>query len=474
MIDADPPAPVGAAAQGAWSTIGEALRGSRRDFTKMPIGRAVFLLAVPMVLEMAMESLFGVVDIFVVSKLGADAVAVVGLTETLLSMLYALALGFSIAATAVVARRIGEKDTEGAAIAAVQVIAVAILASGVIGILGALNGPRLLALMGASPAVVELGAGYVTLMLGGNVSIVLLFVLSAVFRGAGDASIAMRALWLANLLNIILLPVFVFGVGPLPAMGVTGAAIATNIGRFTGVAYLLAALTRAGGRLRLRPRHVRANLDTAAGLMRIAGTGTLQILVETTSWLGLVRILADFGSASLAGYTIAIRIAIFALLPSMGLANAAATLVGQNLGAGRPDRAERSVWVATLFNMVFLGLVGIGFVVFTEPLVRLFTQEEDVVVFGVECLHIIAFGFFFYACGMVAVQAFNGAGDTATPTYLSLVSFWLFKIPLAYVLALTLEMGPSGVFYAIAAAYSLHALASVAMFRRGGWKAMKV
>ncbi len=367
---------------GVWATIREALRGSRQDFTEVPIGRATFLLAVPMVMEMVMESLFAVVDIFWVSKLGADAVATVGLTESILAIIYAVALGLSTAATAIVARRTGEKNPDGAAVAAVQVIMVSILASIAIGVGGVLFGPRVLALMGASPSVVEMGSSYAVLMLGGNATIVLLFVLNAIFRGAGDAATAMRSLWLANILNMALGPCFIFGIGPLPEMGVVGAAIATNLGRGIGVAYQLLVLTRGSGRVTVLRRHVRAHSEVMIGLLRVAGNGTLQMLVETTSWLGLVRILSDFGSTALAGYTIAIRVAVFALLPSWGMANAAATLVGQNLGAGKPDRAERSVWVGGLYNFVFLETVGIGFFALSEPIVRFFTAEAGCVLWS--------------------------------------------------------------------------------------------
>ncbi|MGH7232038.1 MAG: MATE family efflux transporter [Nitrospiraceae bacterium] len=459
---------------GVWATIREALRGSQQDFTQVPIGRATILLAVPMVMEMAMESLFAVVDIFWVSKLGSDAIATVGLTESLLAMIYAVALGLSTAATAVVARRTGEKDPDGAGVAAVHIIAVSILVALVIGAGGALFGPSLLALMGASPSVVATGSGYAQLMLGGNITIVLLFVLNAIFRGAGDAATAMRSLWLANILNIVLGPCFIFGLGPLPEMGVTGAAVATTIGRGLGVVYQFFVLTRGRGRVTVRKQHVRADAEILGGLMRIAGNGTLQMLVETTSWLGLVRILSEFGSAALAGYTIATRVMVFALLPSWGMANAAATLVGQNLGAGKPDRAERSVWVAGLYNFVFLGVVGLALTILPDPIVGIFTSEASVGAYGVDCLRILAFGFLFYAYGMVIVQAFNGAGDTMTPMLLNLACFWVFKIPMAYLLAVPGEFGPRGVFVAVTVAYSVQTVAGILLFRRGRWKNERV
>jgi putative MATE family efflux protein len=464
----------GAERQGVWSILREAIRGSQQDFTTIPVGKAVFLLAVPMVLEMAMESLFVIVDIFWVSRLGADAVATVGLTESLLATIYAVAVGLSMAATAVVARRTGEKDPEGASRAAVQVIAVSLLSGCAIAIPGFLFGAELLSLMGGTPSVVATGSGYTTVMLGGSVTIILLFILNAIFRGAGDAATAMRTLWMANGLNMILGPCFIFGLGPIPEMGVTGAAVATTIGRGAGIGYQWWMLGRRGGRVTVLRRHLRAQWSTMQAVLRLAGPATLQILIETTSWVGLVRILADFGSAAVAGYTIAIRVALFALLPSEGMANAAATLVGQNLGAERADRAERSVWVVALYNLLFLGLISIAFLTLSAPIVRFFTSDPAVVRHGVDCLRIIALGFLFFAYGMVIVQAFNGAGDTRTPTILYLACFWAFKIPAAYVLAVTAGLGPAGVFVAITAAYSLLALAGLACFRQGGWKQQRV
>jgi putative MATE family efflux protein len=464
----------GATKQGLWSILREAIRGSQQDFTTIPVGRAVFLLAVPMVLEMSMESLFVVVDIFWVSRLGADAIATVGLTESLLATIYGVAVGLSMAATAVVARRTGEKDRDGASQAAVQIIAVSILFGLMIAVPGVLFAPKLLLLMGGTSSVVATGSGYATVMLSGSPTIILLFTLNAVFRGAGDAATPMRTLWMANGLNMILGPCLIFGIGPFPSMGVTGAAVATTVGRGAGVAYQCWVLARRGGRVTVQRRHMRTQWNTMRTVLRLAGPATLQILIETTSWVGLVRILADFGSAALAGYTIAIRVAIFALLPSEGMANAAATLVGQNLGAGRADRAERSVWLVGLYNFLFLGLVSIAFVTMSGPIVRLFTSDPAVTAYGVKCLKIIALGFLFFAYGMVIVQAFNGAGDTRTPTFLYLACFWAFKIPAAYVLAVPAGFGPGGVFIAITAAYSALAFAGVFCFQRGRWKQQRV
>jgi putative MATE family efflux protein len=454
--------------------IRQSLDGTEKDYTQLPLRRAVFLLALPMVLEMAMESLFAIADIFWVSRLGADAVATVGLTEAVMAGIYSVAFGLSMAATATVARRVGEKDLEGASRAAGQTILLACLIAVVIGVLGWLAGDSVLAAMGASPSVREIGAGYARIMLGGSITVVLLFVFNAVFRGAGDAVTAMHSLWLANFANIVLGPIFIFGIGPVPAMGVTGAAIATTLGRGLGVCYQLWRLVHPNGRLHVRLRHFVPQREVLVGLASVASTGALQTLLETASWLGLTRILSTFGSVALAGYTIAMRIAIFALLPSFGMANAAATLVGQNLGAGKPDRAARAVWVVGLYNFLFLGAVSVAFVALPEQLARLFTTEPEELAYAASCLRIVAFGFMCYAYGMVFVQAFNGAGDTRTPTLLNLACFWALKIPLAYVLAVPLGLGPNGVFMAITAAYSALTLLAVVFFRRGKWKTSQV
>lgn len=459
---------------GAWKTIKEALRGGHHDHTEGVLGRSVVLLAIPMVMEMIMESIFAITDVFWVSRLGADAIAVVGITESLMTILYSVAIGLSMAASAVVSRRIGEKDPEGAARAAVQVIALGLGVSTVVGVLGALFAPQLLAAMGASPEVVAQGSGFARVMLGGNATVLLIFLINAVFRGAGDAAIAMRTLWLANLLNIGLGPCFVFGLGPFPELGVTGAAVATNIGRGTGVLYQLVMLARGGGRVAVRRRHLRLDLPVMANLLRLAGNGMLQMLISTTSWIGLVRILTSFGSAAVAAYTIAVRIVMFALLPSWGLSNAAATLVGQNLGAKRPDRSERAVWIAARFNLYFLGSVGVLFFVFAGPIVRVFSTDAEVVDLCVSGLRIVALGFPFYAYGMVMTSAFNGAGDTWTPTLISFFCFWLWEIPLAWLLAKQLGWGPAGIFTALAVAFSTVAVVGIVLFRRGRWKQQRV
>lgn len=457
-----------------WRTMREALRGTRQDFTKVPIRRAIFLLAVPMILEMAMESLFAVVDIFWVSRLGAEAVAAVGLTEAMLTLIYTVAIGLSIGATATVARRIGEKDPERAAISAVQVLLLGACLSIPIGIFGFSMASRLLEVMGASPDAIAQGHGYTAVMLGGNATVLLLFLGNAIFRGAGDAAIAMRVLWLANGLNIILDPLLIFGIGPFPEMGVAGAAVATNIGRGTGVVYLLYRLWRGGAHIRVQGRHLKIEAHTMGNLLRLSGTGMFQMLIGMTSWLALIRILSGFGSAALAGYTIAIRLVIFALLPSWGLSNAAATLVGQNLGAGEPERAEQAVWRAGFYNMIFLGIVGIAFVVFAEGFIGAFTRDPQVVPYGVRCLRTVSLGFLFYAYGMVLSQAFNGAGAVWTPTLINLFCFWLWQLPLAYLLAHRFQYGPAGMFFAITIAWSTYAVVSAVIFSRGRWKLKRV
>ncbi|MFN2564051.1 MAG: MATE family efflux transporter [Gemmatimonadaceae bacterium] len=470
-----PPAPAQLSPpDGLRSAIREALRGSQRDYTEGPIGRGIFALAVPMVLEMVMESIFVVCDVFFVSKLGPDAVATVGLTESMLAIVYTLAIGLSIGATAMVARRIGEHDREGAARTAVQVIALGILLSAVIGVLGGAFAPSLLAIMGGSPSVVATGSTFTRVMLGGNVVIVMLFLINAVFRGAGDAAIAMRVLWLANGINIALGPLLIFGVGPFPELGVTGAAVATTIGRGTGALFAFSRLLRPGARVELSRRHFGLDAGVMLRLVKLSGSGTFQVLVGTASWIGLVRIISTFGSTALAGYTIGVRIILFALLPSWGLSNAAATMVGQSLGARKPERAERAVWVAARYNMYFLGAVGLLFVAFATPIVRLFTTEPDVVAYGADALRVVASGSLFYAYGMVLTQAFNGAGDTWTPTLINLFCFWLWEIPLAYLLAIGLGLGPRGVYVAITIAFSTLAVVSAVLFRRGRWKTRAV
>jgi putative MATE family efflux protein len=459
---------------GIWPTLREAVRGSPIDYTTAPVGRAVIMLAVPMVMEMAMESIFAVVDVFWVAHLGADAVATVGLTESMLTMIYTAAMGLSIGATALVARRMGEQDAEGAARAAGQSIVLGVIVAALIAAIGAPAAPALLDLMGASPEVIQSGSGFTRVMLGGNITIVLLFLLNAVFRGSGDAAIAMRVLVLGNALNIVLGPCFIFGLGPFPELGVTGASVATNIGRGTAVVYQVLTLARGRGRVRVMTRHLRLDLSIMKTVLRLSGAGTIQILIGTASYVGLVRILSVFGSSALAGYTIGIRIIVFALLPAFGISNAAATMVGQNLGAGRPDRAERAVWTATRYNMLFLGGVGLIFLVAAGPIVALFTDDPLVRPYAVGCLRTVSLGFVFYAAGMVLTQAFNGAGDTWTPTVINLFVFWLWEIPLAWWLSVHAGLGANGVFIALTVAYSTLAVVSAVLFKQGKWKEKSV
>lgn len=457
-----------------WSVIRDAVRGVPHDYTSGSIGRSIVLLAIPMVLEMGMESIFAVVDVFWVSRLGPDAIATVGLTESMLTLVYTAAMGLSIGVGAVVARRIGEKQPDAAAEAAVQGIAIGLVVAAAVAVLGVTLAPKLLSLMGASPGVIAIGSGYTRVMLGGSATVLLLFLINAIFRGAGDAAIAMRVLWLANIINILLGPCFIFGLGPFPELGVTGAAVATTIGRGTGVLYQLYRLSRGDARVAIRRAHLALKPAVMANLVRLSGSGTFQVLVGTASYIGLVRIVSTFGSAALAGYTIAIRLVIFCLLPSWGLSNAAATMVGQSLGAGKPERAERAVWIAGGYNMVVLGAVGLVFIIFANSIVGLFTHDPAVQPIGAMALRTMSCGFVFYALGMVLTQSFNGAGDTWTPTWINLVCFWLLEIPLAYVLANVVGLGPFGAFLAITIGYSSLALVSAAVFRRGRWKLRQV
>jgi putative MATE family efflux protein len=459
---------------GFWRSVRQALRGTEHDYTSGSIGRAILLLSIPMVLEMAMESVFAVVDIFFVSRLGAEAVAAVGLTESLLTIVYSLAMGLGIGATALVARRIGEKDADGAAHAAVQAIVLSLGIAIVLGTAGSLLAHRLLSLMGASPEVIGMGLGYARIMLGGEAAIIILFVVNAIFRGAGDAAIAMRVLWLANLINIVLGPCLIFGLGPFPRLGVTGAAVATTTGRSIGALFALWRLSRPDGRVPVARRHLALDLRVMGQIVRLAGSATVQMLIGTASWTAMARILATFGSPVLAGYTVAMRVIVFAILPSYGMSNAAATMVGQALGAGKPERAEKAVWKACVYNLVFLGVVGVAFVALAGPIVRLFSSDAEVVRHGSTALRVVALGFPLYAFGMVLTQAFNGAGDTWTPTWINLAVFWALEIPLAYLLAHTLGIGPKGAFWAITIAFSSLAVVSGAIFRRGRWKAKVV
>lgn len=453
--------------------ISDALRG-RGSATEGTLTAAILFLAIPMVLEMVMESVFAVVDIFFVSRLGAEAVAAVGLTESLMTIVYTVAMGLSIGVTATVARRVGEKDPDAAGAATVQGMILGAALAAVIGILGVWQAENLLFLMGATPEVVAVGSGFARVLLGLNGIILMLFLLNAAFRGAGDAAIAMRVLWLANGLNIILDPLLIFGIGPFPELGVTGAAVATSIGRGTAVCVQIYTLFRLSDRLRITAKHFIVRLDVIVRLIKLSATGTFQIFIGMASWVGLVRVIADFGPEALAGYTVAIRIVLFALLPAWGLSNAAATMVGQNMGAGKPDRAEKAVWQSGLMGFAFLGSAGLVFLVFAPQLVGLFGIDPVSAGFAVDGLRIVAAGFFFYGHGMTLSSAFNGAGDPWTPTWMNLICFWLLQLPLAWALAYPLGLGPNGVFTAIAVSYATFAVMAAALFRRGTWKTKTV
>lgn len=467
------PEPLAPRAQSRWDLLEEAILGSQRDFTAVSVNQAIFLLAVPMVLEMAMEALFAIVDTYFVAHLGADATATVGITEGMLTMVYAIAVGMSMGATAVVARRTGEKDPEGAAQAAVQSIILGVSAAAVIFAFCFPLAPKLLVLMGASPAILHVGSTYSRIMLSGSGVIVMLFLINAIFRGAGDAAVAMRVLSLANFINLCLDPCLIRGLGPFPRLGVTGAAVATTTGRSIGILFQLYILWRARGRIEIKREHLRIVFKVMANILRIAGNGVLQFTVATASWVLMVRMIQSFGSAATAGYTVAMRIIYFSILPSWGLGSAAATLVGQNLGAKHPDKAEQAVWRASFFNMVFLGGLSLVFLVFAPQLIAIFSRDPAVIAVGTSCLRIISACYVLFAYGMVIVQAFNGAGDTFTPTLINLVCYWIVQLPLAFWLSRRAQLGPNGIFWAILITENLLAAVSIFVFRLGRWK-MKV
>lgn len=452
------------------SDLRDAVRAAPRDYTSGSLGRAVLLLAVPMVLEMGMQSVFSVVDVYFVGRLGPEAVAILGLSDSLIALVFAVSIGLAMGAAAMVARRIGEGAPEGAASAAVQAIATGCALSAVLGVFGVVYAADLLTLLGAAPEVAANGRNFTAIMLGGSVTVTLLFLINGIFRGAGDPVLAMRALWLANLVNIALDPILIFGFGPIPALGLEGAAVATTVGRGLGVAYQLRALTSGNGRVVVDWRRARIEMETLLRLLRVSGIGIVQYLVGTASFVGLIRILAPFGDTVLAGYTVAVRIIIFVLLPVWGVGNAAATLVGQNLGAGQPDRAERAVWFTARLNTLLLGIVGVVFVVFARPIVGLLASDPEVVAVAATCLRIVAASYVFWGFGLVTVVAFNGAGDTTTPTWINFLVYWLVQLPLAWGLAVPAGLGPQGVFVTVAVCQTLMAVVGVLAFRRGSWK----
>lgn len=452
----------------------ESLNSEEREYTSGSINRAIVLLSVPMILEMVMESLFAVVDVYFVSKISVEAVTVVGLTESVIMIIYSLGIGMSMAATAMVARRIGEKKPKDAAVAAMQSIFVAVALSVVTGIAGFIFADDILQMMGADAAVISQGIGYTKIALGSNIVIMLLFLLNGVFRGAGNAAIAMRTLWISNGINIVLDPLFIFGIGPFPEMGVQGAAVATTIGRGIGVAYQLYHLVKGTGIIKLAKEHLVLQWDIIKRLIKVGTTGAGQFLIASASWIFLMRIVATFGSEAVAGYTIAIRVIIFSTLPSWGLANAAATLVGQNLGAGQPERAETSVWRSAFFNMLFLVSLSVLLIIFAAPIVRMFNDAPAVMDAGVITLRIFCAGYIFWSYGMVVIQSFNGAGDTRTPTIINFVCFWLLEIPLGYLLAINAGLGVAGVCLAVAISESIWAVISIIVFRQGKWKTVEI
>jgi len=452
----------------------DAVMGRQSEFTSGSIRRAIFMLSIPMILEMMMESIFAIVDIAYVSQVSVNAVATIGLTESVITLVYAIAIGLSMAATAVVARRIGEKDVQGARQAAVQAILLGIIVAISIGVIGLLYAKEILGLMGGEPDLIEEGYGYTQLLIGGNITIVLLFLINAIFRGAGDASVAMWTLVLSNGLNIILDPIFIFGWGPVPEFGVTGAAIATNIGRGTAVLFQLGILFFGWSRIKLGAADLVFRFKVMINLIDVSLGGIAQFLIGTSSWVFLMRIMSEFGSEVLAGYTIAIRVMMFTFMPAWGMSNAAATLVGQNLGAKKPDRAERSVWITGKYNAIFMVLVSVFYLALAPQIIGLFSAEAEVVSNGALCLQVVAAGYLFYAYGMVISQAFNGAGDTRTPTKINLIAFWVFQLPFAYLAAITFGLGALGVFLAITLAEVMLSLIAIIWFRKGHWKKVQV
>ena len=451
-----------------------AVTGKEQEFTTGSIRRAVFMLSIPMIMEMLMESIFALVDIMYVSKVSVNAVATIGLTESVITLVYAVAIGLSMAATAIVARRVGEKDLKGASNAAVQVIFLGVFVAAIISVIGIIYPKEILELMGGEPDLITEGYGYTQVLMGGNITIMLLFLINAIFRGAGNASVAMWTLVLSNGLNIILDPVFIFGFGAIPAFGVEGAAIATTIGRGTAVLFQLGILFFGHSKIKINIKDLVIQVNVMLNLIKVSLGGIGQFLIGTSSWVFLMRIMSEFGSEVLAGYTIAIRVMMFTLMPAWGMSNAAATLVGQNLGAKKPDRAEQSVWKTGKYSAIFMGFVSIFYLVFAPQIIVLFNTTPNVIKYGSLCLRVIAAGYIFYGYGMVVINAFNGAGDTKTPTYINFVCFWLLQLPFAYLMAITLDFGPSGVFWAITLAEIIIAIVAIIWFKKGNWKRVEV
>lgn len=450
--------------------IWDAIRGFEHDYTSIKLGKAIMLLSIPMVVEMLMESLFAILDIFFVSRLGDEAISVVGLTESLMTIVYAIAIGLAMATTGIVARRIGEKKDRDASIAASQAILLGVLISVIIGVIGIVYADNILELMNAEKKVIDLGSPFTRIMLGGNLVIMLLFINNAIFRSAGAPALSMRVLLIANAINIVLDPCFIFGLGPFPELGVTGAAVATNIGRGIGVLYQFYLLFKHKSRIDLRLSDFILRIKVMWKVLYLSGGGIMQYLIATSSWVILYRILANYKSEVIAGYTIAIRVFVFFLLPAWGFSNAASTLVGQNLGANNPGRAERSVWYTSLVTGVYMLMALLGFVFLPEFFIKIFADGGKSYEVGIACLKIMGYGMVFYGFGMIIAQAFNGAGDTYTPTVLNFICFWMVEIPLAYYLSKNAGMNENGVFYAVLTSETLLALLGILVFLRGKWK----
>jgi putative MATE family efflux protein len=458
-----------------FSLFKQALSDKEQDYTQGSIRRAVFLLAVPMILEMVMESVFALVDIFFVGRLNQkEAISTVVLTESVITIVYSIAIGLSMAATAMVARRVGEKNPEAASKAGMQSLLIAFFVTVIVSIAGLIFAADILRLMGASAEAIRIGTNFTRIIFGGSIVIMLLFLINGIFRGAGDASMAMRSLWIANICNIILCPVLIHGFGPVPAFGITGAAMATTTGRGIGVLYQLYHLFSGKRIIKVKMQFFVPDWPIIKSIVNIASTGTAQFLIASASWMVLTRIIAEFGDAAVDGYGVALRLIMFFLLPAWGLSNAAATLVGQNLGAQQPQRAEQSVWKTVQFNLVFMAFVTLVFLLFAQPIVGFMNKDASIVEHGVQALRIVSLGYIFYGIGMVVTNAFNGAGDTKTPTLINIFGFWLFQVPIAYLLAIVFKLGPKGVFIAIVAAETGISIAGIILFKRGKWKQVKI
>jgi putative MATE family efflux protein len=452
----------------------QAIKGEQQDYTTGSIRKAVFMLAIPMILEMMMESVFAVVDIFFVGRLGKEAISTVGLTESVLTLVYSIAMGLSMSATAMVARRVGEKNPAEAGKAGMQAVLLSLFVTVIISFAGVYYAKEILQLMGAPPEVLAIGVSYTRIVFAGSVFIILLFIINGIFRGAGDASIAMRSLWIANFCNIILCPLLIYGVGSWNGFGLIGAALATTFGRGIGVCYQLFHLFSGRRIIKIEREHLKPDWKIIKTLFSIAWTATFQFLIASASWIVLTKIISQFGSAAIAGYTVAMRVIVFFILPAWGMSNAAATLVGQNLGAGLPERAEDSVWKTAKYNAIFMTLVSLLFLLFSAQIIMLLNKDPEVERTATLALRIISLGYIFYGIGMVITSSFNGAGDTKTPTLINLFGFWAFQIPLAYILAINLEMGPRGIFFAIIIAETLITITGIIIFRRGKWKSIKI